>query len=197
MFILFFYSHILLICPNYNLKDIFMLPMRDSAEFPAAMKAARETVGLSRSRLSALAGYNKDHTARFEEPTFSNFRIPSSAVWASINIVLENAMSELKKETTVNLIDIAANDSTLIQTFWQPVLPYGLKEKPLPKVIEYFTVEGISSEVLRHPRFKDFNWLNTDWPLRVCVKFNDLASAQRLYGLLQLAGLVALRDWVE
>ena len=175
-----------------------MLPVRNSQEFPLAMKTVREKLGISRLRLSVLAGYCKNHTSRFEEPTFTNFRIPSHKTWLAINNVLETEMKRLKEEQIINTDTnkaIACNDNSMTQTIWQPIQPYAAK--PVVKQIEYFTVEGIRSEVKNHIRFKDFNWKDTDWRVRVCVKFPKLEDARRLYGSLQAAGLVAVRDWVE
>ena len=65
-----------------------MLPHPTSLEFPAALKAAREAKGMSRSALAHAAGIHKVMPRRYEEPTCSEFTRPTEKTMLVLNQAL-------------------------------------------------------------------------------------------------------------
>lgn len=86
-----------------------MLPERTSPEFPAALKARREFLGLSRRELAEQAGICSTGPRRYEEPTAKHFSAPSPKTWRVLNIILGY---DLNKHS-----DVCLSDATLDQLF--------------------------------------------------------------------------------
>lgn len=65
-----------------------MLPDPSSPDFPAALKAAREAAGLSRSELARRAQIHAVMPRRYEEPGCREFARPSSSTYWALNRAL-------------------------------------------------------------------------------------------------------------
>lgn len=65
-----------------------MLPHPSSAEFPAALKSAREALGMSRAKLADAAGIHKVMPRRYEDPTCSEFTRPTEKTMLALNRAL-------------------------------------------------------------------------------------------------------------
>lgn len=79
-----------------------MLPYPTDPDFPAALKARREALGLSRSALARLAGIHGVMPRRYEDPTCRDFARPRlDTTWADLNKALGyTVQSELQGEMT-------------------------------------------------------------------------------------------------
>lgn len=65
-----------------------MLPQPASKEFPAALKQARESRGMSRSELARRANIHQVMPRRYEEPTCREFTKPTANTWLALNRAL-------------------------------------------------------------------------------------------------------------
>lgn len=65
-----------------------MLPPPSSSEFPAALKARREALGLSRSELARRANIHGVMPRRYEEPDCGEFSSPRGETWVALNKAL-------------------------------------------------------------------------------------------------------------
>lgn len=66
-----------------------MLPDPSSPQFPAALKARRESLGLSRSALARAAGIHVVMPRRYEEPDCREFAQPrADTTWLALNKAL-------------------------------------------------------------------------------------------------------------
>ncbi|MEH6486721.1 MULTISPECIES: helix-turn-helix transcriptional regulator [Pseudomonas] len=65
-----------------------MLPYPESAEFPATLKARRESLGLSRSALARAANIHGVMPRRYEEPDCREFAKPRADTWIALNKAL-------------------------------------------------------------------------------------------------------------
>lgn len=66
-----------------------MLPYPASPEFPAALKARREFLGLSRSALARAANIHGVMPRRYEEPGCRDFTRPrADSTWIALNMAL-------------------------------------------------------------------------------------------------------------
>ena len=65
-----------------------MLPSPTSSDFPAALKARREFLGLSRAELARRAGIHGVMPRRYEEPDCGEFASPRADTWKKLNEIL-------------------------------------------------------------------------------------------------------------
>lgn len=75
-----------------------MLPHPHSPEFPAALKAAREAQGMTRSELARRSGIHAVMPRRYEEPDCGEFSRPSESTFLALNRalgLLDEAPTEL------------------------------------------------------------------------------------------------------
>jgi transcriptional regulator with XRE-family HTH domain len=77
-----------------------MLPSPTSSDFPAALKARRELLGLSRAELARRAGIHGVMPRRYEEPDCGEFASPRADTWKKLNETLypEFTMSALGQQ---------------------------------------------------------------------------------------------------
>lgn len=89
-----------------------MLPHPSSPEFPAALKAAREALGMSRAGLAHAAGIHKVMPRRYEDPTCSEFTRPTEKTMLALNRALgftaENAMPTTAATPTAEAVLLCA-----------------------------------------------------------------------------------------
>lgn len=74
-----------------------LLPEPTSTDFPAALKAARQKAGLSRSALARAAGIHTVMPRRYEEPEARDFARPTPATKEA----LEKALVSMPAQTTL------------------------------------------------------------------------------------------------
>ena len=65
-----------------------MLPDPTSPDFPAALKAAREAAGLTRTEFARRAKINGVMPRRYEEPDAQDFTRPTRTTWLWLNFAL-------------------------------------------------------------------------------------------------------------
>ncbi|WP_350577937.1 helix-turn-helix transcriptional regulator [Pseudomonas sp. HY2-MNA-CIBAN-0224] len=65
-----------------------MLPSPTSPDFPAALKARREMLGLSRTELARRAGIHGVMPRRYEEPDCGEFTSPRADTWKKMHEIL-------------------------------------------------------------------------------------------------------------
>lgn len=65
-----------------------MLPPASSPEFPSALKARRELIGMSRSELARQARIHGVMPRRYEEVDCGEFSTPRHDTWVALNIAL-------------------------------------------------------------------------------------------------------------
>lgn len=65
-----------------------MLPSPTSIDFPSALKARREVLGLSRAALARKSGKHEVMIRRYEEPEVREFAKPRADTWLALNIAL-------------------------------------------------------------------------------------------------------------
>lgn len=77
-----------------------MLPSPTSSDFPAALKARRELLGLSRAELARKASIHGVMPRRYEELDCGEFATPRAETWKKLNEILypEFAMSALGQQ---------------------------------------------------------------------------------------------------
>lgn len=87
-----------------------MLPSPTSPDFPAALKARRELLGLSRAELARRAGIHGVMPRRYEEPDTGEFASPRADTWKKLNEILypeftRSALEQQKppESTTTNV----------------------------------------------------------------------------------------------
>jgi transcriptional regulator with XRE-family HTH domain len=67
---------------------MMMLPIPTDPTFPAALKQARLSRGLSRAELAQKAGISEIMIGRYEEPKSKNFTKPKPETWLALNAAL-------------------------------------------------------------------------------------------------------------
>ena len=88
-----------------------MLPYPSSSEFPAALKARREFLGLSRSALARAANIHVVMPRRYEEPDCGEFARPrADSTWLALNKALgyevpNEILAALTQDDPVNTAD--------------------------------------------------------------------------------------------
>lgn len=65
-----------------------MLPSATSPDFPAALKARRKLLGMSRAELARKAGIHGVMPRRYEEPDCGEFASPRADTWKKLNEIL-------------------------------------------------------------------------------------------------------------
>lgn len=65
-----------------------MLPHQTSPEFPAALKAARESKRMSRAQLARAAKIHQVMPRRYEDPNCRDFARPTANTWDALNRAL-------------------------------------------------------------------------------------------------------------
>lgn len=88
-----------------------MLPYPSSPEFPAALKARRESSGLSRSALARAANIHGVMPRRYEEPDCREFAKPRADTWIALNKALgydipDETLAALAQEEPTNSTDM-------------------------------------------------------------------------------------------
>ena len=91
-----------------------MLPYPSSPEFPAALKARREFLGLSRSALARAANIHVVMPRRYEEPDCGEFARPrADSTWLALNKALgyevpAEILAALAQDDPLNTTGISA-----------------------------------------------------------------------------------------
>lgn len=93
-----------------------MLPLPLSDEFPSALKARREALGLSRSELARRAEIHGVMPRRYEDPDCGEFARPREDTWIALNRALGYEV-EAATLPAVRPLSIAEAKAGLAQMF--------------------------------------------------------------------------------
>ncbi|MGH8379260.1 helix-turn-helix domain-containing protein [Pseudomonas sp.] len=91
------------------------LPHPTSPKFPAALKAAREAMGLSYTEVAKAISINPAMPSRYENPDHSCFCAPRESTWEKLDALLSGRNLDLHKNKVVSTEDVSLGEATVEQ----------------------------------------------------------------------------------
>ncbi|MEG0861388.1 MAG: helix-turn-helix transcriptional regulator [Pseudomonas sp.] len=110
-----------------------MLPPPSSSEFPAALKARREALGLSRSELARRANIHGVMPRRYEEPDCGEFSSPRGETWVALNKALGYEVEDTSVENPAQ--EATAAPLTIAQAKAGLALAFGVAPEQIDIII--------------------------------------------------------------
>lgn len=168
----------------------------DDPGFRNQLFEIRKSLEMSRVDFAKFCNISRANVRRYEDINATDKCSPRETNWNSIKEALDridyfnlDILSFVQYTRSKLLIP-----DSIIKTVWQPVVPHCEKVIDVKNI---FTVEGIRSEIDEYPKFKKFNWIDTEWKIRIKTEFFNILDAITLYREMRNSGLVAIRNWVE